>query len=99
MAGDARQPRCAESLVSVSTNVHVRDLDLADLNAVDGRRLDVVADGFSLWHGAQVAIDTTLVSILLCTAAPGGNDGAALEVAKRRKERAPELVGEGGLAR
>ncbi len=46
-----------------------------------------------------MAIDTTLVSILLCTAAPGGNDGAALEVAKRRKERAPELVGEGGLAR
>ena len=71
---------CREAGARVSTNVHVRDLDLADLNAVDGRRLEVVADGLSLWHGAQLATDTTLV---LCTA--GGLQ--ILEVAKRQKER------------
>ena len=29
---------------------------------LDGRRLEVVADGLTLWGGAQLAIDTTLVS-------------------------------------
>ena len=74
------------------------------LNAVDGRRLEVVADGLSLWHGAQPAIDTTLVSPLHSDGSArrraADNDGAALEVARRRKERTyPELAGEGGRAR
>ena len=43
------------------TNAFVRDMDLAEYNAVDGRRLEIVA-GLTLWHGAQFAVDTTVVS-------------------------------------
>ena len=93
---------CRGAGARVSTNVHVRDL--ADLDAVDGRRLEVVADGVSLWHGAQLAIDTTLVSPLHSNGSArrraADHDGAALEVARRRKERTyPEPAGEGGQAR
>ena len=42
----------------------VRDLDLAEFNRFDARRLDVVADGIPLFGGAQLAIDTTMVSPL-----------------------------------
>ena len=35
---------CREGRASVSTNVFVRDLDLAGFNHLDGRRLEVVAD-------------------------------------------------------
>ena len=48
----------------MSTNILVRDMDLAAHNNLDGPRLEVVADGLTLWHGAQLAIDTTLVSPL-----------------------------------
>ena len=37
----------------------VRDLDLVLQERVDGRRLEVVADGLPLFHGAQLAVDTT----------------------------------------
>ena len=33
----------------VSTNILVRDLDLVAHNNLDGRRLEVVADGLTLW--------------------------------------------------
>ena len=55
---------CREAGARVATNVWVRDMDLGEFNALDGRRLEVVADGLSLWRGAQLAIDTTLVSSL-----------------------------------
>ena len=48
----------------MSTNVYVRDVDLAEHNVLDNRRMEVVADGLSLWNGSQLAIDTTLVSPL-----------------------------------
>ena len=84
---------CREVGARVSTNVHVRDLDLTDVNVVDGWRLEVVADGFSLWHGAQLAIDTTLVSLL------HSNGSARRRAADHDSERTcPELVG-GGRAR
>ena len=35
---------------------------LHDFNRLDGRRLEVVVDGLPLWDGAQLAIDTTMVS-------------------------------------
>ena len=67
-------------------------------NAHDARRLEIVAEGLPLYGGAQLAVDTTLVSAHHCdgTARLGAAhiDGAALVVARRRKERAyPELVG------
>ena len=71
---------------------------------LDGRRLEVVADGLTLWHGAQLAIDTTLLSPLRRdgSARPraADHDGAALDDARRHKERTyPELSGDGGRAR
>ena len=53
---------CWEAGARVSTIVLVRDLDLLPLQHVDARRLEVVADGLRLFHGAQIAVDTTLVS-------------------------------------
>ena len=88
----------------MSTNVFVRDMGLAVHHALDSRSLEVVADGLTLWRGAQLALDTTRVSPLRrdwTTRPRAANfDGAALEVAQRRKETTyPELSGEGGRAR
>ena len=88
----------------VTTNVFVRDLDVAVPNALDGRRLEVVADGLPLFGGAQLAVDTTLVSPLHADRSPhrhaADSDGAVLATARRRKERTyPELVGPESRAR
>ena len=66
--------------------------------------LEVVADGLSLFHGSQLAIDTTMVSVVRADGAPrrqcAGRDGAALDQARRTKElRYPELSGDQGRAR
>ena len=83
------------------SNVFVRDLDLLQHNVVDTRRLEVVADGLPLHGGAQLAVDTTLVSPLhrdgRAIRGAAEKNGEALENARRRKERTyPELAGEGG---
>ena len=44
---------CREGGARVSTNFYVRDMDLAVFNALDSRRLEVVADGLTLFGGAQ----------------------------------------------
>ena len=94
---------CREAGARVSTNVMVRDLDILPLDRQDGRKLEVVADGLPLFHGAQLAIDTTIVSPLRADGTPRpeshANDGAALRAARRVKTRTyPELTGEvGGL--
>ena len=54
---------CREAGARVSTNVLVWDLDLLPPERA-ARRLEVVADGLPLFHGAQLAVDTTLVSPL-----------------------------------
>ena len=81
----------------------VRDLDLSQVPGVDGRRLEVVAEGLSLFGGAQLAIDATLFSALRGdgTSRVGApTPGAALKAARRRKERTyTELAGEGERAR
>ena len=51
---------CREA-ARVSTNVYVRDLDLAAFKVLNGRRLEVVADRLTLFRSAQLAIDTTIV--------------------------------------
>ena len=77
---------CREAGARVSTNIFVRDLDLAPLGGVDGRRLEVVAEGLPVFHGAQLAIDTTLVSPLRADGVPhrqcATSDGAALQAAR-----------------
>ena len=95
---------CREAGARVTTNVMVRDLDLVPQERVDGRRLEVVADGLPLFHGAQLAVDTTMVTPLKRdgTPQPGSVDvdGAALGCARRRKERVyAELTGRHGRAR
>ena len=54
---------CREAGGRVTTNVLLRDLDLAFVGAAeaDGRRLEIVVDGLPLFSGAQLAVDTTLV--------------------------------------
>ena len=71
---------------------------------VDNRRLEVVVDGLSLHGGAQLAIDTTLVSPLprdgSVKRGAERTDGAVLVEARRWKERTyPELAGVGGRAK
>ena len=68
-------------------------------NPKDSRRLEIVHDGLPLFGSAQLAIDTTLVSVLHCDGSARARvahvDGAATVVARRRKERMyPELVGQ-----
>ena len=95
---------CRKAGARVTTNMLVHDMDLGHFDALDARRLEVVADGLTLWRGAQLAIDTTLVSPLKADGTArnraADRDGAVLVEARRRKERTyPELSGEGGRAR
>ena len=81
---------CREAEARVTTNVLVRNMDMAHFDALDSRRLEVVADGLTLWRGAQLAVDTTLVSPLSRNGAArrraANHDGAALDAARKRKE-------------
>ena len=42
----------------------LRDLDILPPQNSDGRRLEVVAEGLTLFRGCQLALDATLVSPL-----------------------------------
>ena len=53
---------CREAGARVRTNTFIRDMDLGMHDILDGRRLEVLADGLPLHGGAQLAIDTTMVS-------------------------------------
>ena len=86
---------CREAVARVATNVALRELNL-DAPATDGRRIEVVANGLPLWRGAQIAIDTTLVSPVQRNGLPRAGAQArpalALQQAKARKFRTyPEL--------
>ena len=62
-------------------------------NVLDDRRVEVLADGLPLFHGQQLAIDTTLVSALGRDGLPRARcahvDGAILEAARRRETPLP----------
>ena len=95
---------CREAGGRVGVDRFVRDLDLVLFNGFDQRRIEVIVDGLTLWHGAQLAVDTTLVSPLHGDGSARRNaattSGVALRDARRAKERTyPELTGEGGRAR
>ena len=88
--------RLRDTRISVSSGQHS--------NALDNRRLEIVADGLPLFLGAQLAVDTTLVSVLRRDGTPrprcANEDGAALVAARRRKEGTyPELTGRDGRTR
>ena len=81
----------------------VRDMDLGVPAAGDSRRLEVVVDGFPLYEGMRLAIDTTLVSSVRGDGEPrrgaADTDGVALLQARKRKENTPELRGPRARAR
>lgn len=90
---------CREARARVQTNVFVRDLNVVSSRLVDGRRLEVVANNLPLFGGAQLAVDTTLLSPVRrddrAQPRAANVDGACLETARRRKELTyPELAGE-----
>ena len=63
----------ARILREAGARVHMH-VPLAHMNLdpppADGRAIEILAQGLPLWHGAQLAVDATLVS-------PVGRDGAA----------------------
>ena len=82
----------------------VREMDLVPNDRVDNRRLEVAPYGLPLFGGAQLAMNTTLVSALRRdgTSRPQADsiDGVALAAARRNKARTdPELSGGDGRAR
>ena len=52
---------CREAGGRVSVNVLVADLDLLPHGWFDNWKIEVVVDGLPLFHGAQLAVDATLV--------------------------------------
>ena len=92
-----QQPACAARPgLELTTNTLVRDLNVA-VSRFDDRRIEVIANGLPLWNGAQLAVDTTIVSPLTAAGeARSRRDPArpvALLEARRRKEATyPELL-------
>ena len=89
---------CREAGARVTTNTLLTNLNTEHPTRPDDRRIEVTANGLTLWGGTQLAIDTTLVSPLTRDGQPrrraGRFAGAALQDARRRKERTyPELIG------
>ena len=89
---------CREAGARVATNVLVSDLNVSRTNRLDNRRIEVIAHGLPLHNGAQLAVDTTMVSPLTRSGEPrpqGRQPGSpALRAARQAKERTyPELVG------
>ena len=88
---------CREGGARVTTNTRLADLNIHNLSRVDDRRIEVIANGWPMWGGNQLAVDTTLVSPLTRSGEPrsrgGTYAGAALQDARRNKERTyPELL-------
>ncbi len=88
---------CTEAGARVQTIVFLRDMNISEL-PTDTRKIEVVANGLPLFGGAQVAVDTTLVSALrgggLPRAGADRRPGVAIRDAERSKRgRYPELVG------
>ena len=85
---------CREAGARVQENVFLRDLNLPGVSVADGRRLEVVANGLPLFHGGQLAVDTSLVSPLTRNGTARRDD--ALRTARGRKEATyPELLAGG----
>ena len=45
---------CREAGARVTPNAFVRDLDVGAFSGFDGRRIEVIVDGLTLWQGAQL---------------------------------------------
>ena len=88
---------CREAGARVTTHTRLADLNVQHVQHIDDRRIEVIANGLPLWGGAQLAVDTTLVSPLTRAGEPRRRAGrfaaAALHDARKAKERTyPELL-------
>ena len=72
----------------------VRDLDVAEPR-VDGRRLEIVVDGLPLFSGAQLAVDTTMVSPLHRDGTASGAGGSRAVGGPRRHSGREMVSGDG----
>ena len=87
---------CREAGATVARNVALADMNIADA-VLDGRRIEIVANGLHAYHGQQLAIDTTCVSPLTRTGQPHPGTttepGRALaQAVARKRRRYPELL-------
>ena len=88
---------CREAGGRVRTHVRLKDMNLLE-PVEDDRNVEVVVKGLQLYHGAEVAVDATLVSPLKSSGAARHRahwqNGAALLDAKKKKETSdyPELL-------
>ena len=87
---------CQEAGARVARNMRLADMNLP-VPVADARRIEIVCNGLPLWHGAQLAVDTTCVSPVPRSGEPrpgaDSQPGLALQLATRRKRREtyPEL--------
>ena len=93
--GDRSSPHLPRGRGRFSVNVRVADLDPP--GRIDNRKIEVVADGLPLFHGAQLAVDATLVSPIRGDGSArrqcADHDGAALQEARHKKESTyPEVA-------
>ena len=93
---------CREAGARVSVNVFLCDLDLP-IGAMDQRRIEVIAEGLPVFHGAHLVIDATLVTSSCqwgATPSLSRSGWCCLAFTHRRKERiCPELSKGRGRAR
>ena len=92
---------CREAGARVSQNIRVQDMDLLPVPRVDNRRLEVVADGLPLFHGAQLVVPLwSVLSEQMVFHEGSVSDVTGLRWTRRTKElRYPELSGDQGRAR
>ena len=81
----------SEKVRIVVAHTRLADLNVQHVQHIDDRRIEVIANGLALAGGAQLAVDTTLVSPLTRAGEPrrraGRFAGAALTDARKAKER------------
>ena len=88
---------CREAGARVTMHTRLANLNIPAVQRIDDRTIEVIANGLPLWHGSQLAIDTTLVSPLTAAGEPRRRGGryaaAALHTARQNKQRTyPELL-------
>ena len=71
-------------------NQFVRDLNVVVPRPNDGRRIEVTTNGLPLFHGVQLVIDTTIISVVKCDGTPRLRvptvNSVAIDDARRLKE-------------
>ena len=82
---------CREAGARVTTNTLVRDLNVAD-SRFDDRRIEVIANGLPLRNGAQLAVDTTIVSPLTAAGEARSRRDPARPARRRKEATYPELL-------